>query len=205
MRLFRDAAIIGKKAVIADLHFGLIPFYDRELLEKVLKLAERFQTLIIAGDIKHIGKKSPVDDFLTKISEIAETIIIRGNHDVGINAHKAIKVGKYGIFHGHSVPTDIIMNSKTLIFAHAHPSVFIPSEVGGHKERAFLWGEIEWGNAKRKVVVLPAFNELCSSTAVNLEKPAGFIFRKFDYSNWDAILMDGTVLSLRAISKSRTF
>ena len=205
MRLFRDAAIIGKKAVIADLHFGLISFYDRELLEKVLRLAERFQTLIIAGDIKHIGKKSPVDDFLAKISEIAEIIIIHGNHDIGIKGHKAIKVGKYGIFHGHSVPEDTIMNSEKLILAHAHPSVFIPSEVGGHKERAFLLGEIDWGNTKKKVVVLPAFNELCSSTAVNLEKPAGFIFRKFDYSNWDAILIDGTVLSLRAISKNKIF
>ncbi|MEM0302037.1 MAG: metallophosphoesterase family protein [Archaeoglobaceae archaeon] len=201
MKLINDSIAIGKKAVIADLHFGLVPFYDKELLEKVLKLAERFQTLIIAGDLKHLGKKSPLEEFLNKISGITELLIVRGNHDIGINGYKALKIGKYGIFHGHSIPEENVLNSDILIFAHAHPSVFIPSEVGGYKERAFLSGEIELLDVKRRVLVLPAFNELCSSTAVNLEKPAGFMFRKFDYSNWDAILIDGTILSLRSISK----
>lgn len=201
MKLLKDAIAIGKKAVIADLHFGLVPFYDRELLEKVLRLAERFETLIIAGDLKHLRKKSPVTEFLTKISEITETLIIRGNHDVGINGYRAIKLGKYGIFHGHSMPDENVMESEKLIFAHAHPSVFIPSEVGGYKERAFLSGEIEYLGAKKEVLVLPAFNELCSSTAVNLERPAGFMFRKFNYHEWNAILPDGTILSLRSISK----
>lgn len=202
MKLLSDAIAIGKKAVIADLHFGLVSFYDRELLEKVLRLAERFQTLIIAGDVRHLGKKSPIEEFLGKISEIVELLIVKGNHDVGINGYKGIKIGKYGIFHGHLVPEEAVTNSEILIFAHAHPSVFIPAEVGGYKERAFLSGEIEWQEEKKRILVLPAFNELCSSTAVNLEKPAGFMFRKFDYHNWDAILADGTILSLRTISKT---
>lgn len=202
MKLLDDAIAIGKKAVIADLHFGLVPFYDKELLEKVMRFAERFQTLIIAGDLKHLGKKSPVEEFLSKISGIVELLIVRGNHDIGIAGYKGLKIGKYGIFHGHSIPEETVMNSDLLIFAHAHPSVFIPAEVGGYKERAFLSGEIELQGVKKRVFVLPAFNELCSSTAVNLEKPAGFMFRKFDYSNWDAILTDGTILSLRSISKT---
>lgn len=201
MRILGDAISIGKKAVIADLHFGLVPFYDKELLEKTLKLAERFQTLIIAGDIRHLGKRSPVQEFLDKISGIAETIVVRGNHDIGISGCRAVKIGKNSIFHGHAVPEDEFFEAKNLIFAHAHPSVFIPSEVGGIKERAFLSGYIKMDNEKKRVIVLPAFNELCSSTAVNLEKPAGFMFRRFDYSEWDAILTDGTVLSLKIISK----
>lgn len=201
MRLINDAVSIGKKVVIADLHFGLVPFYDRELLEKVIKLAERFQTLIIAGDIRHLGKKSPVRDFLGSISGITELLIVKGNHDVGINGFKALKIGKYSIFHGHAIPKEEFMSSKFLILAHAHPSVFIPSEVGGIKERAFISGEIEFVGEKKNVLVIPAFNELCSSTAVNLERPAGFIFKKFDYQKWDAILPDGTILSLKAISK----
>uniref|UniRef100_A0A7J2TK09 Calcineurin-like phosphoesterase domain-containing protein n=1 Tax=Archaeoglobus fulgidus TaxID=2234 RepID=A0A7J2TK09_ARCFL len=201
MRILGDAISIGKKAVIADLHFGLVPFYDKELLEKTLKLAERFQTLIIAGDIRHLGKRSPVQEFLDKISGIAETIVVRGNHDIGISGCRAVKIGKNSIFHGHAVPEDEFFEAKNFIFAHAHPSVFIPSEVGGIKERAFLSGYIKMDNEKKRVIVLPAFNELCSSTAVNLEKPAGFMFRRFDYSEWDAILTDGTVLSLKIISK----
>lgn len=201
MRLLNDAISIGKKAIIADLHFGLVPFYDRELLEKVLKLAEKFQTLIIAGDVRHLGKKSYARDFLDKISSVAELIVIRGNHDVGINGFKALRIGKFSIFHGHAMPGEEFMSSKVLIFAHAHPSVFIPSEVGGIKERAFLSGEVEIFGESRRVLVLPAFNELCSSTAVNLERPAGFMFRRFDYQSWEAILPDGTVLSLKSISK----
>lgn len=201
MRLLTDAISIGKKAVIADLHFGLVPFYDKELLEKVLKLAEKFQTLIIAGDVRHLGKKSPVNDFLDRISSIAELLVVKGNHDIGINGFKALKIGRFSIFHGHAIPEEEFMSSRVFVFAHAHPSVFIPSEVGGIKERAFLRGEVEIEGEKKKVLVLPTFNELCSSTAVNLERPAGFMFRKFDYRNWEAILTDGTVLSLRAISK----
>ncbi|MEM2176655.1 MAG: metallophosphoesterase [Archaeoglobaceae archaeon] len=201
MKLLNEAVVIGKKAVIADLHFGLVPFYDRELLERTLKLAESFQTLIIAGDFRHLGKKSPVHEFIKRISETVELVIVRGNHDIGIQGYKALKLGNYVIFHGHAKIDENLMNAKIFIFAHAHPSVFIPSEVGGHKERAFLIGKIDFCGERKRVVVLPAFNELCSSTAVNLEKPAGFMFRRFDYLNWDAVLVDGTVLNLRTISK----
>ncbi|MDW7989940.1 MAG: metallophosphoesterase [Archaeoglobaceae archaeon] len=200
MKILGDALSIGKKVVIADLHFGLVPFYDRELLEKVLRLAEKFQTLVIAGDIRHLGKKSPFQDFLNKISGIVEVLIVRGNHDIGISGYKSLKIGRYSIFHGHAIPEGFL-NSKFFIFAHAHPSVVISSEIGGLKERAFLAGEIEIQDERRKLLVLPAFNELCSSTAVNLEKPAGFVFRRFKYHDWDAILLDGTVLSLKSISK----
>lgn len=202
MKLLNDAVVIGKKVIIADLHFGLVPFYDRELLEKVLKLAEKFQTLVIAGDLRHLGKVSPIKDFLERISGLVELIVVKGNHDVGINGFKVLKLGKFLIFHGHAmVERELINNSKVLILAHAHPSVFIPSEVGGIKERAFLSGEVEISGEKKRTLVIPAFNELCSSTAANLERPAGFLFRKFSYLDWEAILPDGTVLSLKAISK----
>lgn len=201
MRLLNEAIAIGKKAVIADLHFGLVPFYDRELLEKTLKLAESFQTLIIAGDFRHLGKKSPVNEFIKEISGIVELMIVRGNHDIGIQGYKALKLRDFVIFHGHAKIDESLMNAKTFIFAHAHPSVFIPTEVGGYKERAFLIGKIDFCGEKKGVVVLPAFNELCSSTAVNLEKPAGFMFRRYNYLEWDAVLVDGTFLNLRTISK----
>ncbi|MEM0350942.1 MAG: metallophosphoesterase family protein [Archaeoglobaceae archaeon] len=203
MKFLTDAIAVGRKVIIADLHFGLVSFYDRELLEKVVKLAEKFQTIIVAGDFRHLGKKSPVKEFIEKISEISELLIVRGNHDAGISGYKAVKIGKYSVFHGHSIPGNEFFESKNLIFAHAHPSIFIPSEVGGFKERVFLVGEIEVMGEKKRVVVLPAFNELCSSTPVNLEKPAGFMFRRYNYHNWDAIMPDGTFLSLRSILKAQ--
>ncbi|MEM2070366.1 MAG: hypothetical protein QXE86_03075, partial [Archaeoglobaceae archaeon] len=92
-----------------------------------------------------------------------------------------------------------VKNAKRWIVGHAHPSVYISDEVGGFKERAFLLGSVEIEGEKRDVVVLPAFNELCASTAVNLERPAGILFKKWDYSDWNVILEDGTILSLKSL------
>ncbi len=193
MRFFGDTLFIGSTALIADLHLGLVRFYDRKVLDKAVKIAEKAKTVVVVGDLKHLGKPSPVEDFIREVGGIAELIIIRGNHDVGIDAVKGLRIGKYGVFHGHAQPGDDVMDAKHLIFAHAHPSLYIPDEVGGYKERAFLIGEIEEG---KKITVLPAFNDLCASTAVNLEQPAGFMFRRYDYRQWKAVLLDGTLLDL---------
>lgn len=193
MRAVEDALFIGRKAVIADLHLGLIRFYDRDIIEKALKVAEKSETLIVAGDLMHIGRKGRYEEFLREVGGITELIILRGNHDIGLKAEKCLRIGKYGIFHGHSVPDDDVWNAKHLIFGHAHPSIFLSDEVGGFKERVFLSGEIDDG---KRVTVLPAFNDLCASTAVNLEKPAGFMFRRYDYKKWYAILPEGTILSI---------
>ncbi len=197
MKFLNDAVLIGKKAVIADLHLGLVRFYDRELIKKAVEIAEKVQTIVVLGDLKHLGKPSPIEEFIREVGGVAELIIIRGNHDAGIEAIKDLRIGKYGMFHGHAVPSDDVMQARHLIFAHAHPSIFIADEVGGHKERVFLVGKIE--SEKKKVTVLPTFNDLCASTAVNLEKPAGFMFRRYDYAGWHAVLLDGTVLSLSSL------
>jgi hypothetical protein len=197
-----SAVAIGKKAIIADLHLGLIRLHDPVLIERAVKLAEKFSTIIIAGDLKHLGKRGMVKEFFECLS-ISELLIVKGNHDVGLDVRmessRGIRVGSYGIFHGHAIPSEEVMEAKNLIFAHAHPSVFIPDSVGGYKERVYLRGEVEVNSENKTVLVLPAFNDLCASTAVNLERPAGFAFRKWDYRNWDAILLDGTVLRIGSL------
>jgi hypothetical protein len=149
-----------------------------------------------------MGRKAPVDKFMMEVRELAEVILVKGNHDIGIvtdTDSRGLRVGKYGIFHGHAIPNDEVFAARYLILGHAHPSVFIPDRVGGIKERAFLAGEIDAQGEKKSVMVLPAFNDLCASTAVNLEKPAGFAFRKWDYRKWKAILLDGTVLNIETL------
>ncbi|WP_456468867.1 metallophosphoesterase [Archaeoglobus sp.] len=193
MRLAEDVLFIGRKAVISDLHLGLVRFYDREIIEKALKIAEKADALIVAGDLMHIGRKGRYEEFLREIGSITELVLIRGNHDIGLEAEKCIRTGKYGIFHGHAIPDEDVWEAKYLIFGHAHPSIFLKDEVGGYKERVFLSGEIEDG---KRVIVLPAFNDLCASTAVNMDRPAGFMFRRYDYKKWYAILLDGTILSI---------
>ncbi len=204
MKLIKSGALaIGSNVIIADLHLGLFRFHDPVLIERVAKLAEKFETVIIAGDLKHLGKRSLTKEFIEKISGLAELIVIRGNHDVGVDYRlensRGIRLGKYGIFHGHAIPEERVLDAKCLIFAHAHPSVLLTDDVGGYKERAFLMGEVTINAERKRVVVLPAFNEICASTAVNIERPAGFAFRRWDYKEWDAVLLDGTVLKLSTL------
>ncbi len=190
MRIVEDYLLLGRKAVICDLHMGLVRFYDRDMIEKALRIAESVETVIVAGDLRHMGRRGLHEEFIREVGGIAELILIKGNHDIGVEGVKGIRVGKYGIFHGHSIPDEEVWEARYLIFGHAHPSLLLES---GYKERVFLSGEIEEG---KRIVVLPAFNELCASTAVNIERPAGFMFRRYDYKKWYAILLDGTILSI---------
>lgn len=196
MRVIEDVLFVGKKAIISDLHLGLVRFYDTTLIDKALKIAEKVDTLIVAGDLKHIGKRGMYENFLREVSSITDLVVIKGNHDIGLEADKSVRIGKYGIFHGHAVPDDDVWSARYLIFGHAHPSIFLKDSIGGYKERVFLSGEIEIEGEKKRVIVLPAFNDLCASTAVNIDRPAGFMFRKYDYKKWYAILLDGTILSI---------
>ncbi len=192
MRIEEDVLFIGRKAVIADVHLGLVRHYDNELIEKALNIAERAETLIVAGDLQHLGRRGLHERFIREVGGVTELILIRGNHDIDLSAEKGMRIGKYGIFHGHAVPDEEVMDAKFLIFGHAHPAYFIRDSAGGYRERVFLTGEI----GDKRVVVLPAFNDLCASTAVNLDRPAGFMFRRHDYKGWYAIMLDGTLLRI---------
>ena len=188
MKILGDAIAFGKKVVIADIHLGLLRFYDKQLIEKAVKLAERYQTVIVAGDLRHLGKRGLVEEFIERVGGICELILIKGNHDAKLDFQRSIRFGKYGIFHGHAKPTEDLLDAKFWIVGHSHPSIYI----NGLKERCFILGEIE----DKKVIVLPAFNDLCASTAINVEEPVGFIFKKYNYKDWKAILLDGTIFSL---------
>ena len=86
MRLAEDVLFIGRKAVISDLHLGLVRFYDREIIEKALKIAEKADALIVAGDLMHSGRKGRYEEFIKEVGNITELVLIRGNHDIGLEA-----------------------------------------------------------------------------------------------------------------------
>lgn len=194
------ALIVKNKVVIADLHLGLFNFFDRFVIERALEVAELGDELIVLGDLKHLGKKGKIREFVEAVG--SKLIVVKGNHDINFDVNvnlensRGIRIGKYGFFHGHAFPSDDVLQAKKLIFAHAHPSIVLTDDVGGIKKRIWLEGEIEIDGDKKDLLVMPAFNDLCASTAVNLEKPAGVMFKKWDYKKARAILLDGTLLSL---------
>ncbi len=178
LRIAGEALKYGDLLIIADLHLGLTENVE-ELKEKIVEYVERTRTsaLLINGDLKHIGLfgLKRAERFLREVkSFVGEVILVRGNHDANLKElgfEKYYTDGSIAAFHGN---VEYKIDSDILILSHSHPAYFIKDVVHGYKERVWLEGKYE----EREVIVTPTFNELCSSTAVNLERPAGFIFKK---------------------------
>ncbi|MBE8539215.1 metallophosphoesterase [Geoglobus acetivorans] len=189
MKVSESGAIkLGKTLVIADIHLGILGFPDFSIKDKILEVvfSSKSERLVINGDFKHsLGKYElkHVDKIIGEIEEhVSELLLLRGNHDGLLHeiheVHDSVEVGNATITHGHK-EFEEMRDAETLILGHSHPAVLIRDYISGHKERAWLFGELDG----KRIIVMPAFNELCSSTAVNVEKPAGFIFgyvREFD-------------------------
>ena len=195
MKISSDGVLlIGKNMAVADLHIGILGFPDLTFLERLVDLYEKSKAsrLIINGDLKHrlgkteLGSAGRLIRYLEEC--VSELIIVRGNHDGHLDqiaeVHGYFRDGNTVFAHGHRKYGDM-MDGKRIILAHTHPAVFIQDKVGGVKERAWLYGKSD----EREYIVMPAFNEYCSSTAVNLEKPAGFIFRHL--REFEAFTLDG--------------
>ncbi len=185
-----------KILLVADLHIGLINFYDKKIIEKLKNLAESVEAdeVIVLGDLKHrIGRYHKLERLFDGFG--IPLAVVKGNHDGGLDcfevlSSKGVRIGKFGLFHGHAMPDDDVMKADTLIFAHAHPSVLIRDDVGGSKERVWVFGEFDG----KKLVIMPAFNDLCASTPINVERPAGVLFKRWDYRSAEVIMLDGTYL-----------
>jgi putative SbcD/Mre11-related phosphoesterase len=164
--------------VVADLHLGLVRYYDEFIVKKLQRLADelRVDEIIILGDLKHIlGYDRRIEEMVRSI----DFTLVKGNHDGKLKGERELSIGKFQLIHGHLKPKEI---GKNLIVAHAHPSVYL----NGVKERVWLRGK--WGETN--VIVMPSFNDLCSSTPVNLRKPAGFLFKDWNYLEADLITVD---------------
>ncbi|HIP57912.1 MAG TPA: hypothetical protein EYH00_01215 [Archaeoglobus profundus] len=185
-----------RKLLIADIHLGLVSFYDLKLIEMMKKLVDktRADEVLVIGDLKHkIGDCQRVDKIIQSLD--FTITLVKGNHDGGIKglevlSSRGIRLGKIGVFHGHAKPSEDVMEADILIFAHAHPSVLIMDRIGGSKVQVWLFGEFE----DKKVIVMPAFNDLCSFTPINLEKPVGVMFKVWNYEDAEAVTLDGTLL-----------
>ncbi|AEA47713.1 metallophosphoesterase family protein [Archaeoglobus veneficus] len=208
LRVADEAALLlgsrTKRLVVADLHLGLF-IDDRIVVERLRRLVDRVgaDEVIVAGDVKHdigmrIKERRAVEELAKAVG--VPLLVVKGNHDGGIDdvvettSSRGIRFGKIGIIHGHALPGDDVLQADIIILGHAHPAILIRDKVGGVKERVWLEGKAEFDGREVEVIVMPAFNDLCASTAVNVEKPAGVIFRRWDYRKAEAMLLDGTLL-----------
>lgn len=200
--LYNAPAILHKGAIIVgDSHFGMEEklrrkgVYDDQfsarLCDKLASLARehRAERIIFLGDVKEditmLDRKT--DAALSRLSMICEVVVVRGNHDGGIERFAGTKVAPsegmvyegLGLVHGHSWPAPELMMCSHLVMGHQHPMVSITDAFGKrHTEPAWLIAEpdpdaiakrYDKFNKKINLILMPAFNPLVGS-AINIDE-----------------------------------
>lgn len=190
VRITSDRCLIldeGPTVVLGDLHLGYeralemegmyIPRTNTESIRDSLnEILCRYdpERVVLLGDVKHDFKRAgfeerrEVEKIVTLLSEAAETVVIRGNHDnyiqnivngLGILAVDYIDIMGFRLEHGH-----VDSGKRPVIIGHEHPSVRIPGSVGGGmKIQCFV-------HARRDgVIVLPPFSPFSSGNDLVLD------------------------------------
>jgi uncharacterized protein len=217
---YRNAAYfpdIGACAC-ADVHIGIedsiqaegfaMPLEEeRELLERFRSIIKKFEpkVLVLNGDVLHeFGrlrrntKKSFDRITLELFASVDEVIVLTGSHDrmmdtalEGSDVTAADLYFKGGVLftHGDGVPKRAKDDDvKLIVIGHEHPMLDIELK----KEPCFLYGEKAWH--EKDVLVLPAFNPLCSGTTINCMDSHDFMspfIRAGDIGDYRPILNAG--------------
>ena len=177
-----------------------------------------------------------VFDFFAELLREGLTVeLVLGNHDVGIVRHLPREVlvhpatgvvrGEIGIFHGHRWPSNPVLRAPRLVAGHLHPGFRLAPTADDPEGKRRCWVRVERtapaSNSSRRrrhieplareVVILPAFNPIAGTEALNRERPArgrSFLYRRFLARGVArAYLLDGTdlgTLTTRAESARRS-
>lgn len=208
------ALMLEENLIICDLHLGIeYEMYTRGIRMGSLttRIQERIRTLltdkvtriIFLGDVKHNipiaswREEVEIPDFL---SFDREMIIIKGNHDGGIESLVDIEVRKemeiHGITltHGHR-SIDEESFPPLLVVGHSHPAIEFTDELGSSmKEKCWVFGHTIKGT---RVIIMPAFNPIITGVSLNRDpKIPGILFSQnlLDKKRCEVFLLDGTYL-----------
>jgi len=156
------------------------------MLKRIKKIKKKSKKIILLGDVKHKIPRISVQEilelpfFLRKLGEIfTEVIIVKGNHDGNIEritklpVVKEFIIDKIGFIHGHALPSKKFMEKvETIVMSHMHP-VFSYRDSFGKRYSKKCWIIGEW--KKKKVLIIPAFNELFTGS----KEPLGPLSKGF--------------------------
>jgi len=145
--------------VVSDLHLGWerllsqrgvhIPSQTPKIKNMLLKLINETKPtqLIMLGDIKDAITKvtmeewKDIPEFFEDIQEkVSEIQVILGNHDgnlepllpetIKIVPSSGTRFGDVGLFHGHAWPAPELLECRSLVTGHVHPTVAIRDPMG---------------------------------------------------------------------------
>lgn len=228
------AGTVGGKQtlVIADYHAGIEAALRAETgvelssqaptrRERLCSLIEQTDTrrLVILGDLMHsIGdpggaERGEIEVLVEAIPESVELLLIKGNHDgdidtwvprVEIIESSGVCIDSVGFIHGHTWPSDEVLDAEIIFMGHEHPQVRLVDPVGATEtRRCWLRGplakepfDIQDGNWRTPELILtPAFNDRVGGAWVNddtVEFLAPFLPAALPKAT--AYLLDGTRL-----------
>lgn len=228
--LYKAPAIFHKGAVIVgDTHFGMERklmrkgIYDEQFsLRQFLRLKElvvrhKAKRVIFLGDVKEdittLDRKT--EDVLARLSLLSEIVIVRGNHDGGIERCGCAKVipsegfvyEGLGLAHGHSWPGKELMECDYLVMGHQHPMLTTKDKMG-KKHTEPVWvvappdkekisSHYKKFNKKIRLILMPAFNPLVgSSMKTSAEEHLGPVLNNklFKLNSALILRLDGTRL-----------
>lgn len=231
------ALIADDSLVITDLHIGVeshlrskgfhLESRTDAMFDSIIEAAgDTAGRLIVLGDIKDSVPGSTKQEyreipaFFDRLLEHFDSVdVIRGNHDteieeflpgkVDIRPAGGWKLFDTGFVHGHTWPAPDVMNCKTLLMGHNHPSMmFVDGVKRRTSEPCWLRGSFKdvpndrYEKLPESFIVVPAFNRMLGGSPVNVigEQLLGPILNSdlIDADNARIFLLDGVCLGKRA-------
>jgi len=208
---------IGSLLIISDLHIGItkdiwdkgvrIPSQVKATAARINALKRSTETakLVMLGDVKHHipniswQEEKEIPEFFSLL-DFKKIILVKGNHDGrierlvpgNVKVRKSYSCGKYAFTHGHRT----IKTSKGIIvMGHNQAHVKFRDELGAsYVEPVWVKGPLKGPYKGKKLVMVPAFNELAGATLVNKDELIGPIARHLDKKQAHCYLLDGTDL-----------
>jgi putative SbcD/Mre11-related phosphoesterase len=217
--------------IIADLHIGIEkelreqglnpPLQTPKLIENIISLCVEYKPkdIILLGDVKHnipistFRERKDVKELLELLTKYGKIHILPGNHDGNISRYSSDKIiihrsdgfiiEETGLLHGHCWPRTELINCKSIIIGHTHPTVMLKDRLGYKTyEPCWLQGscfiEKIYEKYKKKnnpnIIIMPAFNKLCGGLAVNCEGIMGPFSNIINVDESKLFLLDGTFL-----------
>jgi len=145
--------------IIADLHIGWevaltqegihVPSQTPKMKDKLLKLIDLCKptSLLILGDVKHtiarveLEEWQDIPDLFEALSQkMSDIKVVLGNHDgnlepllppsVKILPQTGIALWDAGFFHGNAWPTPELLQCRSLVIGHVHPTVTFRDPLG---------------------------------------------------------------------------
>ena len=237
---------MGRNLVIGDLHIGVeahlgakgvhLTSHTSDMLNTVLECGRGISNIIMIGDIKDSVPGSTRQEYReiprfceSLLEHFDEVSIVRGNHDTPIEefvpgavrilpATGAV-VEDVGLVHGHTWPSEHVMECRTLVMGHEHPTVLFRDGIGTHmSEPCWMRGtfrepfeKCRYRKLPESYVVVPAFNRLLGGSPINEVKTPmlGPVLNSdlLDLNEARVYLLDGICLGRRGeiMVKDRQF